>query len=46
MHPLARVNELSSDLDDTPHNLYFDQAAGAVFVRCALLLAMSGRLGA
>lgn len=44
MHPLARHAELGTDLDDTPHNLYFDQAAGAVFVRQALLLAVSGRL--
>lgn len=46
MHPLARQSELGTDLDDTPHNLYFDQAAGAVFVREALLLAISGRLNA
>ncbi|MDQ2586681.1 aspartate/ornithine carbamoyltransferase family protein [Saccharothrix yanglingensis] len=46
MHPLARQDELGTDLDDTPHNLYFDQAAGAVFVRQALLLAITGRLGA
>lgn len=46
MHPLARHAELGTDLDDTPHNLYFDQAAGAVFVRQALLLAISGRLNA
>jgi aspartate carbamoyltransferase catalytic subunit len=45
MHPLARQDELSTDLDDTPRNLYFDQAAGAVFVRQALLLAITGRLG-
>ncbi|HEX7322500.1 MAG TPA: hypothetical protein VF299_06120 [Mycobacterium sp.] len=46
MHPLARHAELGTDLDNTPHNLYFDQAAGAVFVRQALLLAISGRLDA
>ena len=28
------------DLDDTDHNLYFAQAAGAVFVRQALLTAV------
>jgi aspartate carbamoyltransferase catalytic subunit len=43
MHPLARQDELSTDLDDTPHNLYFDQAEGALFVRQALLLAITGR---
>lgn len=46
MHPLARKAELGTDLDDTPHNLYFDQAAGAVFVRQALLLAIGGRVTA
>lgn len=46
MHPLARQAELGTDLDDTPHNLYFDQAVGAVFVRQALLLAIGGRLDA
>jgi aspartate carbamoyltransferase catalytic subunit len=38
LHPLARGPELSSDLDDTPHNWYFAQARGAVFVRMALLV--------
>lgn len=37
MHPLARGAELSTDLDSTPHNWYFAQAHGAVFVRMALL---------
>ncbi len=37
MHPLARGDELSRDLDDTPHNWYFAQARGAVFIRMALL---------
>ena len=40
LHPLARGDELSRDLDDTPHNWYFAQARGAVFVRMALLAAM------
>lgn len=37
LHPLARGNELNRDLDDTPHNWYFAQARGAVFLRMALL---------
>ena len=37
LHPLARGQELSTDLDDTKHNWYFDQARGAVFIRMALL---------
>jgi aspartate carbamoyltransferase catalytic subunit len=44
MHPLARLDELGADLDPTPHNLYFDQAHGAVHVRQALLMALTGRL--
>jgi aspartate carbamoyltransferase catalytic subunit len=37
LHPLARGPELSTDLDDTPHNWYFAQARGAVYVRMALM---------
>ena len=44
MHPLARQDELSTELDGTAHNLYFDQVQGALFVRQALLLAVTGRL--
>ena len=40
LHPLARGEELNRDLDDTPHNWYFAQARGAVFVRMALLSAV------
>ena len=37
LHPLARSEELSTELDKTEHNWYFDQARGAVFIRMALL---------
>lgn len=37
LHPLARGEELSTDLDETTHNWYFAQARGAVFIRMALL---------
>ena len=37
MHPLARGEELSTDLDNTSHNWYFAQARSAVFIRMALL---------
>ena len=37
LHPLARGDELSTDLDKTSHNWYFAQARGAVFMRMALL---------
>lgn len=44
LHPLARLDELSTTLDQTKHNLYFSQAHGAVFVRQALLASVFGRL--
>ncbi|QKT03770.1 aspartate carbamoyltransferase [Ectothiorhodospiraceae bacterium 2226] len=45
LHPLARGAELATDLDDTPHNWYFAQARGAVFVRMALLTCLVQRIG-
>ena len=44
LHPLARGDELDVSLDNTKHNLYFNQADGAVFVRQALLLTVLGRV--
>jgi len=44
LHPLARRDELDQSLDNTKHNLYFNQADGAVFIRQALLLAIFDRL--
>lgn len=37
LHPLARGDELSKELDYTDHNWYFAQARGAVYMRMALL---------
>jgi aspartate carbamoyltransferase catalytic subunit len=37
MHPLPRVNELSTDVDELPDAAYFRQAAYGVDVRMALL---------
>lgn len=44
LHPLARGEELDVSLDDTPHNWYFAQARGAVFVRMALLTCLTQRM--
>jgi aspartate carbamoyltransferase catalytic subunit len=44
LHPLARGEELSTDLDKTPHNWYFAQARGAVFIRMALLTSVVRRI--
>ncbi len=37
MHPLPRVNEIETDLDNTKHALYFEQAANGVPTRQAML---------
>ena len=37
MHPLPRINEIDTDVDDTKYNKYFTQAANAVPVRMAIL---------
>ncbi len=43
LHPLARGEELSPSLDATPHNWYFAQARGAVFLRMALVTCLTQR---
>lgn len=43
LHPLARGHELDTSLDETPHNWYFAQARGAVFMRMALLTCITRR---
>lgn len=40
LHPLPRVNEISTDLDDTPYALYFKQAENGIHARKALLLSI------
>lgn len=37
MHPLPRIDEIDSDVDNTKYNKYFTQAANAVPVRMAIL---------
>lgn len=43
MHPLPRVNELSTDVDDMPTAAYFRQASYGVVVRMALLCLCLGQ---
>ena len=38
LHPLPRVNEISTDIDDDPRAVYFKQAQYGVYVRMALIL--------
>jgi aspartate carbamoyltransferase catalytic subunit len=42
MHPLPRVQEISSDVDDTKYAAYFDQAFYGVPTRMALLTSVLG----
>lgn len=42
IHPLPRAGELSPDVDDSPHAVYFRQAGYGVLVRMALLRALLG----
>jgi aspartate carbamoyltransferase catalytic subunit len=41
MHPLPRVDEISTDVDDDPRAVYFEQARYGMFIRMALLLKFS-----
>ena len=43
MHPLPRVNEISTEVDDTPFAKYFDHAAYGVPVRMAILSLLLGK---
>lgn len=40
MHPLPRVNEISTEVDDDPRACYFKQAKYGVYIRMALILKM------
>jgi aspartate carbamoyltransferase catalytic subunit len=44
MHPLPRVGEISPELDDTNHAIYFEQAGNGVTVRKALLALVLGKV--
>lgn len=38
LHPLPRVNEIATDVDDDPRAAYFDQAAWGRYIRMALIV--------
>lgn len=38
LHPLPRVNEISTEIDDDPRAVYFKQAQFGVYVRMALIM--------
>lgn len=45
MHPLPRVNEIATDVDDDPRAHYFDQAEGGRYIRMALILMLLDTVG-
>ena len=42
LHPLPRVNEISTEIDDDPRACYFRQALNGKYVRMALILTLLG----
>ena len=42
LHPLPRVNEIHTDVDDNPKAYYFEQALNGVFTRQAILCTLLG----
>ena len=42
LHPLPRVNEISTEVDDDPRAVYFKQAQYGVYVSMALILTLLG----
>ena len=42
LHPLPRVNEIATEVDDDPRAVYFKQAQYGVYVRMALILTLLG----
>jgi len=43
LHPLPRVDEIATDVDDYEGAAYFRQAHNGLYVRMALLALVSGR---
>ena len=42
LHPLPRVNEIATEVDDDPRAVYFKQAKYGVYIRMALILSLLG----
>jgi aspartate carbamoyltransferase catalytic subunit len=45
LHPLPRVNEIATDVDDDPRAVYFKQAQYGVYVRMALIITLLKEAG-
>ncbi len=42
LHPLPRVNEISTEIDDDPRAVYFKQVGYGMYIRMALILTLLG----
>ncbi len=42
MHPLPRVDEIHTEIDQDPRAVYFDQAKYGMYVRMALIVKLLG----
>ena len=42
LHPLPRVNEIATEVDDDPRAVYFKQAKYGVYIRMALIMTLLG----
>ena len=42
LHPLPRVNEIATEVDNDPRAVYFKQAKFGVYVRMALIMTLLG----
>ena len=42
MHPLPRVNEIATEVDDDPRARYFEQVKYGKYIRMALILNLLG----
>ena len=40
LHPLPRINEIATDVDDDPRAVYFKQARFGVYARMALIMTL------
>ncbi len=43
LHPLPRINEISTDVDSSSHAYYFEQARNGVFTRMAIIAYLLGK---
>ena len=42
LHPLPRINEIATEVDEDPRAVYFKQANFGVYVRMALIMSLLG----